>query len=274
MSFSITELAVVLPPLVAGLLVTLTHVPLGREVLKRGIVFIDLAVAQIAALGVILASSFSWVAEGAETSRWVTQAFAVGSALLGAVLLRTYEHYWPEIQEALIGVTFVMAATGGLILLSGNPHGAEHMKDLLSGQLLWVRWEQLGLVAILYAAILTLWMITRARGLWFYAVFAVTVTASVQLIGVYLVFASLIVPALAVRRMNGKAGLFWGYLCGGFGYAMGLLLSLWFDLPAGPAVVWTLAGCGIVVAAVAGSRAVSGASPRLPRDIGIKEPGS
>ena len=243
MNDSLLDVSIILPPLVAGLLVTATHVPLGREVLQRGIVFIDLAVDQIAALGVIFASSLGWQADGL-----ATQAFAVGSALFGAVLLRAYEHKWPAIQEALIGVTFVMAATAGLLLLAGNPHGAEHMKDLLSGQLLWVRWEQLGIVAAVYAVVLGLGFVSRARGFWFYALFALTVTASVQLIGVYLVFASLIIPALGVRNLKPFRAVLIGYVIGVLGYSFGLGFSLMFDLPAGPMVVWTLA----LVALIAG----------------------
>ena len=245
MSLSLLELSIVLPPFVAGLLIISTHVPLGREVLRRGIVFIDLAVAQIAALGVILAANLGWDAAG-----WQTQTIAVGSALLGTLLLRMFEHYWESFQEALIGVTFVMAATGGLLLLSGNQQGAEHMKDLLSGQLLWVGWKQIGYVALLYAAVAVLWFLTKARGLWFYVLFALTVTASVQLIGVYLVFASLIVPALAVRRFKHATGAAIGYLIGVVGYASGLLLSLAFDLPAGPTVVWTLALWAVITGTV------------------------
>jgi zinc/manganese transport system permease protein len=249
-SLSLLELSIVLPPFVAGLLIVSMHVPLGREVLHRGIVFIDLAVAQIAALGVTFATNMGWDAAG-----WQTQAIAVGSALLGALLLRMFEHYWESFQEALIGVTFVMAATGGLLLLSGNQHGAEHMKDLLAGQLLWVSWEQIGFVALLYAAIAMLWFLTKAKGLWFYVLFALTVTASVQLIGVYLVFASLIVPALAVRGLKHPTGVAIGYLIGVFGYASGLLLSLAFDLPAGPTVVWTLALCAVVTGTMLKGRA-------------------
>jgi len=241
------DLGIILPAFVAGLLVTSTHVPLGREVLSRGIIFVDLAVAQIAALGVILAYALGWDVAGV----WV-QLAAVASALAGALALHWTERRWPQIQEALIGTAFVLAASAGLLLLAGHPHGAERMKELLSGQILWVQLEQLWPVAVLYAVVMGLWIMRqRDERLWFYIVFALTVTASVQLVGVYLVFASLIIPALAVRELPDRAALWLGYGLGAAGYALGLYLSALFDLPAGPVIVWTLALLGAGLWAVA-----------------------
>ncbi|HAF00913.1 MAG TPA: zinc/manganese transporter permease, partial [Methylophilaceae bacterium] len=111
------------PALLAGLLVIATHVPLGQQVLKRGIVFIDLAVAQIAALGVITADAMGWEPQGIKV-----QIAAITAAMLGAILLTWTEKRWPEVQEALIGALFVLAASAGIILLSNNPHGGEHLK--------------------------------------------------------------------------------------------------------------------------------------------------
>ena len=228
---------ILLPALAAGLLVLSTHLPLGREVLQRGIIFIDLAIAQIAGLGVILADLM-----GLPTDGWMVQLIAAGSALLGAALLHWADRRWPEIQEAIIGVTFVLAATGGLLLLAGNPHGGEHLKELLSGQILWVDWARLWPVAILYAALLLLRYVMASSGssLGFYLVFSLAVTASVQLVGVYLVFTSLIVPALAVRGLPGRQALPLGLVVGGLGYLLGLIASAVLDLPSGPMIVWAL----------------------------------
>ncbi len=232
------EWSILWPALLAGLLVLSTHVPLGREVLARGIIFLDLAIAQIAALGVIAATSL-----GAETSGWQVQLTAVAAAVSGAVLLRWTERRWPEIQEAVIGSAFVLAATAAILLLHRHPHGAEEMKDLLSGQLLWVSPQQLLPVALVYGLVLAVWFGWRERfgRIGFYVLFAVSVTASVQLVGVYLVFASLILPALVVRRLPATQALPRAYLLGTLGYALGLLLSMWIDWPAGPLVVWMLA---------------------------------
>jgi len=229
------------PPLLAGLLVSMTHVPLGRQVLARGIIFIDLAVAQIAALGALAADL-----GGGHPSGISTQVAAGVAALAGAAWLRLCERWWPEVLEALIGVTFVLAATACLLVVAHNPHGAEHIQDLLSGQILWVDYDRLWPVAVLYVVVLVLLRAGRGGGRWaFYLAFALAVTASVQLVGVYLVFATLIVPALAVRGRTGPAALAAGYGVGAAGYAGGLWLSSVLDLPAGPLVVWVLAGTAV-----------------------------
>ena len=233
------------PAFVAGLLVLSTHVPLGQEVLRRGIIFIDLAIAQIAGLGIIAAASFGWEAHG-----WEVQLIAITAALLGAVLLNQCEKRLPEIEEALIGVLFVLAATGGILLLANNPHGGEHLKELLVGQILWVSYQQLIPVAVLYALVLAAWFGLRVkeRRLGFYGIFAITVTASVQLVGVYLVFASLIIPALATRFLSDKQRLWAGYVIGVVSFAAGLVASALFDVPSGAIIVWMLAVTAILFA--------------------------
>jgi len=240
------DLSILGPAFLAGLLVLATHVPLGMQVLKRGIVFIDLAIAQIAGLGVIGADALGWEPQG-----WAVQAAALTAALLGSLLLTWTERRWPVIQEALIGSLFVLAATGATLLLAGNPHGGEHLKDLLVGQILWVSNAQLLSMALVTAAVLAAWLWTgRHLGrIGFYLVFALSVTASVQLVGVYLVFASLIVPALSVRRLE-KRALPTAYLVGVAGYSLGLAASALLDLPSGPVVVWTLGVCAFAVACI------------------------
>jgi zinc/manganese transport system permease protein len=238
------DLTIVFPAFLAGLLVLITHVPLGAQVLKRGIVFIDLAIAQIAALGVIVAGMADLDPQG-----WLMQAAAGSAALLGAFLLTWTEKRWPEVQEAQIGVLFILAATGGLLLLAHNPHGGEHLRDLLSGQILWVRYQQLLLPAIGTVFIIAVLLLFRERlgRLGFYLLFALAVTASVQLVGVYLVFASLIVPSLGVRNYAGKKRLPLAYLIGIGGYASGLVLSAIYDLPSGALIVWCLAILAMLV---------------------------
>jgi len=242
MNLDAFNLSILIPAFLAGLLVLSTHVPLGMQVLARGIVFIDLAIAQIATLGVIAADRM-----GFEPAGWVAQAAAVVAALLGAALLTWTEKRWPEIQEALIGVLFALAASGGILLVANNPHGGEHLQELLSGQILWVGAAQLLPVAVLSAVILGVWfrLGSRIGRFGFYGLFAFAVTASVQLVGVYLVFASLIVPALACRAYPPQRRLFVAYAVGAAGYALGLGLSMLFDLPSGPLVVWTLALVGM-----------------------------
>jgi zinc/manganese transport system permease protein len=235
--------SIVLPALVAGLLVTATHAPLGMQVLARGIVFIDLAVAQIAGLGVVFAD---WL--GFEPHGYAVQAAALCAALAGALLLNWTERLWPEVQEAVIGVVFILAANIAILLLATNPRGAEHLKDLLIGQILWVTPAQLGVAALAYAAVVCVWfaMGPRIGRAGFYVLFAFAVTISVQLVGLYLVFTSLIVPALATRRLARKR-LAAAYLLGAFGYTLGLLASLALDLPPGPLIVCAITLLGIAV---------------------------
>jgi zinc/manganese transport system permease protein len=242
-SWSALDWAILGPALLAGLLVLATHVPLGMQVLARGIVFIDLAIAQIAGLGVIAADALGLPEGGV-----AVQAAAVSAALLGAWLLTWTERRVPAQQEALIGVLFILAACAGVLLLSGNPHGGEHLKDLLVGQILWVHTSQLAwlalLSALLLAAIVSGW-VQRLGRFGFYGAFALAVTASVQLVGVYLVFSSLIIPALATSDDIGQRRALIGYAIGATGYALGLALSALFDLPSGAVIVWALAACGL-----------------------------
>ena len=238
------NLSILGPAMLAGLLVLATHVPLGQQVLKRGIVFIDLAVAQIAALGVIAADAMGWEPQGLQV-----QVSAILAAMLGALLLTWTEKRWPEVQEALIGAIFVLAASAGILLLANNPHGGEHLKDLLAGQILWVSMSQLIPTAFITILILGLWFglkeqLGRAG---FYMLFALAVTASVQMVGVYLVFSSLIMPAISVRKWPNSKKLLGGYLIGAIAYLLGLALSAIFDLPSGAVIVWCLAATGILI---------------------------
>ncbi len=243
MNWEWVDFSIIGPAIVAGLLVLSTHVPLGREVLKRGIIFIDLAIAQVAGLGVLAAGVVGW-----EETPWAVQVCAVSAALIAAAGLNWTEKRWPRSQEALIGTLFVLAATGSILLLAENPHGGEYLKDLLVGQILWSTWHVLVPIAILYAVLLALWFSARERlgPIGFYVTFAFAVTASVQLVGIYLVFASLIIPALATRQLQGWRGLLAAYLIGAVSYLAGIILSAVVDLPTGAVTVWTMAGVAIV----------------------------
>lgn len=233
--------SILIPAFVAGILVTSTHVPLGQEVLRRGIIFIDLAIAQMAAVGVLIAMVVEW------ENPWMIQVSAIGMALTGAWLLSRTEKRWPDQQEAIIGVSFVLASSAGVLLLANDPHGGEHLKSLLAGQILWVEWHQLVLTSVFYCGILIAWHRYRKRfgqnG--FYYLFAFAVTISVQLVGVYLVFASLILPALAAINTPEKKRTHAAYLVALLGYAVGIPLSAIVDMPTGAVVIWTLAATAV-----------------------------
>lgn len=244
MNLEVFEWSILGPAIVAGLLVLSTHVPLGQEVLKRGIIFIDLAIAQIAGLGVLAAGVMGW-----EDIMWAVQLSAISAALLASAGLHWTEKHWPQSQEALIGILFILAATGSILLLAENPHGAQHLKDILVGQILWSTWQSLIPIALMYAVLLFAWFKWHdhfgRKG--FYIIFAFAVTASVQLVGVYLVFASLIIPALATRRIHGKRRLITGYLLGTVAYVAGIFLSALADLPTGAVTVWTMALLAVLI---------------------------
>ena len=237
------EMEIIIAPLLAGLLILATHVPLGQRVLQRGIIFIDLAIAQIAGVGVVLAQLLGM----ADNSLWL-QLLAGGSALLGALFLYWTDKRFTNIQEAIIGSTFVLAAAGSMLLMSQHPQGAEHISNILNGQIIWIDYPQLMGLLALYAVVLLLWYSPwrTSQHLQFYLLFAITVTASVQIAGVLLVFASLIFPALAVRHLRGHKATLLGFLIGAAGYLLGFIASLLWDLPAGPVIVWCLLACTLL----------------------------
>jgi len=238
---------IIFPAFIAGLIVLLTHVPLGREVIQRGIIFIDLAVAQIAGLGVLVAYQFGWDMHGLHA-----QFAAVMSALIAAVIMNALECRAGKHMEAYIGVIFVLAATASILLLANNPHGSEHLKELLVGQILWVDWHQITLAAVVSLLVVIVWFALKEKmgNIGFYVLFALSITISVQLIGVYLVFTSLIVPALATVRYSEKTALFVAAIIGVSGYLSGLVLSAMLDLPSGAVIVWCLVGSAMLVSLV------------------------
>ncbi|MEA3192567.1 MAG: zinc/manganese transport system permease protein [Betaproteobacteria bacterium] len=232
------------PAFIAGLLVTATHVPLGMQVLERGIVFIDLAIAQAAAVGVILADYLGWSPTGI-----AVQVAALSAALLCAFFLTWTDHRWTQVQEAIIGVVFVVASSAAILILAKNPHGGESLKELLSGQILWVNPRHLPVEALIYGIILALWFGLRQRlgRVGFYVLFACAVTISVQLVGLFLVFTTLVVPALATYYSRSRRFLK-AYAVGVLGYAVGLFLSLLTDLPSGGMIVCSMVVVGALMA--------------------------
>lgn len=235
---------ILLPAFAAGVIVLSTHVVLGKQVLKRGIIFIDLAIAQIAALGAIVVGMDHDIGELAYVNIWMPALFA----LAGAGVIAWLAKHMAEELEAMIGCFYVLSAVAAMLLLSNDPHGAELLKQLMSGQILWVSWQQLLLPAVVYSVILAL-IFARPKvldGAAFYLLFAVVITLSVELVGVYLVFSTLILPALAINKLSGRHVLLWAYGVGLVGYLLGLYLSASFDLPSGAAIVATLALSAII----------------------------
>ena len=213
-------------------MIVLTHVPLGIEVLKRGIIFIDLAIAQVAGLGLI-ATNFFFI----EPHPLLPQLVALTCAILAGLLFHKVEIKIPKQQEAIIGVAFIFAASIAILLLANHPSGGEEIRHLLSGQILFVTWLDVAKHTPIYILILAVWFFKKKyrNNIGFYLLFALAVTSSVQLVGIYVVFASLILPALAVINISNPYKL--GWLCGIISVIAGIFLAILFDAPAGPVIV-------------------------------------
>ena len=235
---------IVRPAFAAGLMIALAHAPLGIEVLRRGIIFIDLAIAQFAGLGLVLAGIMFH-----EPSGWAMQGIALGCALMAGLFFRAVERIAPQQLEAIIGCSFVLSASLALLLLADRPHGGEEVQRLLSGQILFVTMHDVLQHAPVFGFILLLWFLRPAvrGGIWFFILFAMAITSSVQLVGVYVVFASLILPALASLKSSRPNCTAW--LCGVLAVVSGITLSAGLDVPAGPFLVIAYAAMCLVVLA-------------------------
>jgi len=259
-------------PFVAGLVLTGIHAYLGLHVLARGVIFVDLALAQVAALGITVAL-LAGHAPGSPAAYWYALTFAVGGGLLLAV---TRVRRAPIPQEAIIGVVYAVSAALTVLVVDRAPQGAERIKQLLVGSILTVTGAEVAGLAALYAAVgLVHWLFRRpllalsfgGRDLggprvlaWdalFYASFALVVTSSVRVAGVLLVFAYLVVPAaiaaLLVRGIARRLAL--GWLAGASVSALGLIASYRWDLPTGAAIVSAFGAALALTAAALGARA-------------------
>jgi zinc/manganese transport system permease protein len=243
-------------PFVAGLVLTLIHAWFGLHVLARGVVFVDLSLAQVAALGLTVAILAGYGVQS-DAAYWYALAFALGGALLFS-LVRGVERRIQ--QEAVIGIVYVVSASLGVIALDRAPQGAEHIKQLLIGSILTVTPQELATLAALYALIGVMHLALRrplievsfdpqraashgrrlfAWDIIFYGSFAFVVTSSVRVAGVLLVFAYLIVPAALANLFINDVGrrLLLAWALGVALTAAGLYASWTWDFPTGPAIV-------------------------------------
>ena len=240
-------------PLLAGVVLTGIHAYFGLHVLARGIVFVDLSLAQVAALGITIAILAGHTVDS-PAAYWYALAFSSSGALLFA-LVRRYEHAIQ--QEVVIGIVYAVCAALGVLALDRAPQGAENIKQILIGSILTVRPDQVAQLAMLYCVIgVVHWLLRRpliqasfhpehpssTRFFWdvvFYGSFAVVVTSSVRIAGVLLVFSYLIVPAaiagLLAKSVSSRLLLAWAL--GVLITALGLCASWYWDLPTGPAIV-------------------------------------
>lgn len=258
MSFADTAAFLALP-LAAALVLVAIHTWFGLQVLARGVIFADLALAQIAALGATVAFALGHPPQSAASMAW-----SLGFTLAGALVLAFTRSWSGRIpQEALIGILYVVAAATGFLLIEQAPQGAEHIKQLLTGNILTVGADELKGIVPLYAAVGALaWGLGSRLGhgagvhwawdLAFYAAFGAVVTSSVAIAGVLLVFSFLIIPAaIGVLWAERPAmQLVLGWLAGGLASVAGLLISFRFDLPTGATMVCAF-GAVLVLAGIA-----------------------
>lgn len=234
-------LALMAPAFVACLFMGLTHIPLGRMVLSRGIVFMDLAVAQAAGFGILMAHLF----QAHMFFNAPMMLSAVTFASLCAIGLYQIRRFETEIQEGLIGCVFVILASLAILILSNDPHGLDALEALLAGQILMTSWEEVLSIVPCYLILLGVLFWVRDAGVGFYLVFAVAITLSVNLAGIYLVFASLIIPALVSYKKSWRIAV---YVCL-ISIISGMLISTFSDFATGPVVVCAYAITGLIFAA-------------------------
>jgi zinc/manganese transport system permease protein len=249
-------LALMWVPFLMCLVLTGIHAYLGFHVLAREVVFVDIALAQIAALGATAAFLFGW-----ELETWQSYAFGLGFTILGALVLALTRSRRRQVsQEAVIGVVYAVSSAGAVLLADRSPHGAEHLRGMLVGSILSVNGHEVLKVALLYSGIGVFhWLCRRAfflistdpalayregwRVRWwdflFYASFGVVVTSSVRIAGVLLVFSYLIVPALAgiILATGVGARLLISWTFGTVVSVIAMVASASLDLPTGATVV-------------------------------------
>src|SRR5262245_40126415 len=258
-------------PFVASLVIAGIHAYLGVHVVERGVIFVDLSLAQIAAFGATIAILLPWSSGDPHSPDvyWVSLLFT----FIGAGIFSTIRSRHARIpQEAIIGISYAVASAATILALSKSTAEGEHLKDMLVGNILAVSWEEVGKTAILYAVIGAFHWVFRKKflaismdhdaaevsvksvRLWdflFYASFGFVVTRSVAIAGVLLVFCYLIVPSVAAMLFADRIGprLAIGWAMGSIVSALGVYLSLTWDLPTGATIVCTF-GCVLILMAI------------------------
>jgi zinc/manganese transport system permease protein len=265
-------LAFLAAPFVASLILTGIHAYLGVHVVERGVVFVDLSLAQIAALGATIAILLP--ASGGDPHAPVVYWVSLAFTFLGALVFSLFRFRHARIpQEAIIGICYAVASGAAILAMSKATSESEHLKEMLVGNILAVSWTEVGTTALLYGAVGVFHYVCRrqflaisidpaaaeARGLsigfWdflFYASFGIVVTSSVAIAGVLLVFCYLIVPSVAAMLYSESIGrrLAIGWIMGIIVSAVGVYMSLVLDLPTGPTIVCTF-GAALALMAIA-----------------------
>ena len=264
-----TILQFLLPAIAASLIIAGIHAYLGLHVVERGVIFVDLSLAQIASLGAAIAV---WQGYDPHTDPQIYW-YSLGFTLIGALIFAMVKGHEARIpQEAIIGISYAVASAAVILAMSKATGEAEHLRDMLVGNILSVQWPEVQRTAIIYAALAIFHVVFRkrfleitadphgaaARGVsvrfWdflFYASFGFVVTRSVAIAGVLLVFCYLIVPSVGGMLFSSRIGprLAIGWVMGTVVSMVGMYLSVVFDLPTGAAIVCTFGGALVLMAA-------------------------
>ncbi|MFQ5534747.1 MAG: metal ABC transporter permease [Sphingomonadales bacterium] len=255
---------ILLPAFTVSALMIFTHTYLGLHVLERGIIFIDLALAQVAALGLSIAFLMGHEAHGPDA-----QLYAFVATLLAALGFAKLRQIPGKIaREVTIGCVYVVATALSIVILSLSSQGMTELKALFNGNILWTNWDEIAIIGAAYAALTVLHVIYRRRFLalsfepeaakrpslmwefFFFASFAVTITLAVNVAGILLVFAFLIIPGFSASMIarSFPMRLALGWLFGMAGTIAGLWFSFAGDLPTGATVVSALGALPIIAA--------------------------
>lgn len=221
------------PAVAASALISMALVPLGHRVLARGMVFADLAIAQWAALGILLAGNV--LPDAGQLVRLMGSLILALTAVSAVSLVL---RYMDRHREAMIGLLYALGASAATLLVSNDPHGAQRLTNTLDGDLLWT--TALNLLPLGILAISVLWWQFLLSERWanrlFLPLFAVAITLTVELAGIYVVFTSLIAAPLLISHLRGYPPTVAIAVCF-LGHALGTVVSAWQDLPTGPSVV-------------------------------------
>ncbi|MBV9970327.1 MAG: metal ABC transporter permease [Xanthobacteraceae bacterium] len=268
-------LAFLLIPFVVAVCLVGIHTYFGLQVLARRVIFVDLALAQVAALGATVGFMLGHPAQGL-----ATYGYSLTFAITAAALLAGTRAWAGRVpQEALIGVVYVVAAAASILLVDRAPQGAEHLKQILTGNILTTGFDELAAIVPIYGAVGLLHWLFRSRldgggpFAWefvFYATFGVVVTSSVAIAGVLLVFSFLIIPAAigVIYAADPSRQLAIGWISGMLASAAGLGLSFAFDLPTGATMVCTF-GAALAVAGLGAPLCGAGRAHALRRGIAV-----
>jgi zinc/manganese transport system permease protein len=256
-------ISILIAPFVASLVITGIHCYLGLHIVSRGVIFVDLSLAQMAALG-----ATTGIVIGYEMDSPIIYFLSLGFAFVGALIFALGRFEKEKIpQEAIIGIVYAVSSAIAVLLLQKTPHGPEELQRILIGSILFVSWDTIIKTLLIYVVIGTIHLLLRKqflaltfgngkerlnKRLWdffFFVTFAIVVTSSVPIAGILLVFSYLVIPAVSAMFICKKitSRLIFGWIFATLGSLLGIWFSAANDFPTGASIIAVLAGMMIVI---------------------------